>query len=476
MNAKHAQLLMALAWCGHAWAVELPKVWEDPLRTLPEVVLSDQRTSVDAIDLRCNWPAPAQQTTEVELSLGDAMDMALCHNQQVKASWAAIKIQAGAVGESRAAYLPTLNASVSNLQTTTRYPDGALPNTQVRGMTQYASLTWRLLDFGARSANAQAAQHALRAALASHDAAYQKVLTSVIGAYFDAVTAQAVGLARQQALRLAQETQQATQRRQQRGVSSESDGLQASAALARAELSYSRAQGDVKKANAVLLYVMGLPTQTDFRLPEEHMHAQETHLQELSLWLQEAQHNHPAIMAAYSQWAAAVAKTRAVQAEGLPSLDYTQNYYQNGYPNQGISATSSKVTTFGFALNVPLFEGFARTYKVATARAQAEQSEAQRQDTQQQVLMEVIKTHADAEAALENLKASYRLLAVSRAAVQSSQKRYEKGAADILELLTTQNALAEAQQERARCLAEWLSARWRLIASAGVLDKESWHH
>ena len=129
------------------------------------------------------------------------------------------------------------------------------------------------------------------------------------------------------------------------------------------------------------------------------------------------------------------------------------------------------VNTVGFTLNVPLFEGFARTYKLRGAQAQSEQSEAQLQDIELQVLMEVVKAHADAQSSFESLHASQKLLSASEAAVQSSHKRYEKGAADILELLSTQSALAEAQQERVRCLSDWRSARLRLMSSAGVLGK-----
>ncbi len=49
------------------------------------------------------------------------------------------------------------------------------------------------------------------AALASHDADLQKVLTSVVGAYFGAVTAQATLKARTQAVELATGTWHTTQ-------------------------------------------------------------------------------------------------------------------------------------------------------------------------------------------------------------------------------------------------------------------------
>ncbi len=70
-----------------------------------------------------------------------------------------------------------------------------------------------------------------------------------------------------------------------------------------------------------------------------------------------------------------------------------------------------------------------------------------------------------------SLQASQQLLRAAEASMHSSQKRYNKGAADILELLSTQNVLADAQQERVRCLSDWRSARLRLMSSAGVLGR-----
>lgn len=70
---------------------------------------------------------------------------------------------------------------------------------------------------------------------------------------------------------------------------------------------------------------------------------------------------------------------------------------------------------------------------------------------------------------LANLEASERLLNSARSAVRSLENRYAKGAADVLELLSTQSALSDALQERVRYLSEWRSTRLRLMASAGAL-------
>ncbi|HEV7814903.1 MAG TPA: TolC family protein, partial [Janthinobacterium sp.] len=52
-------------------------------------------------------------------------------------------------------------------------------------------------------------------------------------------------------------------------------------------------------------------------------------------------------------------------------------------------------------------------------------------------------------------------------------RKYAKGASDILDILNAQNALADARQERVTCVAEWRSARLRLLANTGQLGKTS---
>jgi outer membrane protein len=53
--------------------------------------------------------------------------------------------------------------------------------------------------------------------------------------------------------------------------------------------------------------------------------------------------------------------------------------------------------------------------------------------------------------------------------LQSARTILDRG--DILEFLSTQSALSDAQQERIRSLAEWRSARLRLLAAAGMLGR-----
>lgn len=120
---------------------------------------------------------------------------------------------------------------------------------------------------------------------------------------------------------------------------------------------------------------------------------------------------------------------------------------------------------------MPLFEGLSRTYKISGIEAQVEQRTAELQEVEQNILMEVVKAYADVTASQQNLQASDSLLLAARAALASAQRKFDKGAADILEMLHAQSALADADQERICCLSEWREAKLRLMATVGSLGK-----
>lgn len=452
-----------------ASGLDLAAPLTDPLGSLPNVIERGMALPGD----RETLPCPVQKDFAAPLALADAVDLALCNNPQIKAAWAAIKVQASAVGEARAAYLPTLSGTLSRLRTHTAYLGADVPATTTYGNRITGTLAWRLFDFGGREAGREAANSLLAAAIASHDAILQKTLAAVVQAYFDAQSAQALLTAKDQNEAIAGTTLATAQRRESRGVASHSDTLQAATASAKASLDKNRAMGAYQKALAVLVYAMGVMPQTHLILADDLKDQAELSARSLESWLAIAENTHPGILAARAQWAAAKQKIVATRSDGLPSVDFSANYYQNGYPGQGLTTTESRVGTLGLTLNFPLFEGFSRIYKTRGAEAQAQQREAELQDTKHNLLMEVVKTYADATASLRNLKAAHRLAEAAQESLDSSRRRYDKGAADILEILNAQAALSDAQQERICSLAEWRSARLRLLASTGLMGRDS---
>ena len=448
-------------------ALGIPDLLKDPLGVKPDR-LQTRTTLPEGSLISC----PTSVDLSQPLELGSAIDVALCSNPQIRSAWAAIKVQSGVLGEARAAYLPTMKVSVSRLANWNNSSSlfGTKDSFQT-GNQLYGTLTWRLLDFGGRSANNKAASQLLVAALAAHEASLQKTMTGVIQAYFDAMTAQSSFIARKKMVEIAERILAVTKRREDRGSVPLSDTLQALTALAKARLNEARAQGDFNKSLSLLVQAMGLAPGTPLRLPHNLELYQVDDVKDLDSCLHQAEENHPAIRVARAKLAADKAKITIARSEGMPSLDATASLSRNGYPNQGLSSINQSVTTAGVTLNLPIFEGFGRTYRIRGAQAQVEQSEAQLQETISQALAEVVKAHADALTSLGTLKATELLMAAAIQSLHSSLRRYDWHVADILEVLNSQSALADAEQERIRAVAEWRSARLRLLVESGLIGR-----
>lgn len=445
--------------------------WSDPLATRPPVLDHPRMLPGDAAELGCSASSPA----DGPLSLERAVDLALCNNPKIKDAWLGIKVQAAALGVAKASFLPTVSANLGREHSATGYPNSPVPSSTALGNTAYASLNWRLFDFGARAAERESANFLLVGAIQNHDAVLQKAMEDTIQAYFDAQSARAAWQAKEEGVRIASETLDSARRREGNGAMAHGDVLQAATAQARASLERNRALGDYRKACAVLVYMMGSPADSSIVLADIDTAADASPFlmqptkNDLDEWMREVQRTHPAILAARSQSEAARATVKATRASGLPTVDFSANYYKNGYPNQGISATGSHVGTVGISISFPIFTGFSYTYKVQQAEATAGQRETELIETEHVILTELVKAYSDASSALDSLDASSLLLTSAQEALSSSQRKYDKGAADIMEMLNSQKELADAKQERVRAISDWRSARLRLMAAAGQL-------
>jgi outer membrane protein len=368
----------------------------DPLRALPDNI--DQGVSLpgDTAPVACH----DKIGNSGPLTMAEAVDSALCNNPRIKAEWAAIRIQAGLVGEARAAYVPTLSGAVNVMRTRTAYPGSGIATSTVEGETINAALNWRLFDFGTRAGNRRYANSLLVAAMAHHGATLQKTLAEVVQAYSDAQTAGTTLQAKDEMERIARNTLEAAQRREAQGVVGRSDTLQATTALAKASLEKNRAQGAKQKALAVLAYVMGAPANSTLSLADDLQGSEAVDLRQLGDWLHQTRETHPAILSARAQLEAADHKVAATRTEGLPTVDFSAHYYQNGYPGQGMSSKDSQITTLGVSVSWPLFEGFARSYKIRGAEAAVEQRRAALQETEQSTLLEVVRSYAGCDGRL----------------------------------------------------------------------------
>lgn len=448
-------------------AADFPYLFKDPLGV--EEKLPKDAGQAGQRELKKDFSVP--------LTLDEAVDLALSGNPRIKSSWGDIKIQAGLLGESYGAYLPTLSGGVNWADDSIKYSDSRYASTHTNKYTWQVSAGWKLFDFGGRSANRSYAEQLLASALASHDAMLQSVLADLVQAYFDAITAHAGLSAKTRVEELAYRTYQSALDREGKGALSKSDTLRAKTAHARAVLDKNRAEGQYYKSLAVLRGQLGIAPDGALSVPVGLDDASSKGIieKQLAELLEEARKQHPAILSAQKQLDAANEHLTVVKASGLPTVSLSTTYYQNTRQGEAVTASGARETTVILGISIPLFEGFTTTYKIMGERSRIEKQSAVLADAEQKVARDIITAHADAVAAYRNLGASLALLETAGQSLEVSQRKYDKGAADLSEVLSTQTALAEASAERVQCLADWNKSRLQLLAAIGRLDRNFTH-
>lgn len=411
--------------------------------------------------LTASPPSPCQTLDPGrELTLADAIDGALCANPQSREAWANARVQAAQVGVARAAYLPSLNATAATARVRTE--DASRDQRSIA-----ASLSWLILDFGGRAAGLESARQLLAAANATQDATVQSLLLATLQAYYQT---QALGASREAALaseRAAETSFRAAEARYKAGSAAPADQLQARTAWSQAQLNRIAVEGRLKTALGALNTLMGRDAQRPLLLAALAQGALPANFeQDLDALVAEARRRRPDLMAAAAQTQAARAGIDGARAAHLPSLSL--GLTASDTHNAGLGDTRGG--TVGLTLNVPLFAGFATTYKVRAAEAQAESRAAVQERLNLQVAQDVWNAYQALVTATQTTRSSADLLASAEQSDKVARGRYQAGVGSLLDLLNAQSALASARQQRVQSLFDWNVSRAALAQSMGALD------
>lgn len=417
-----------------------------------------------------------QEDVPQPLSLRVAVELALCRNPQTQQAWAIARSQAAQIGVARSGYLPTISVALSNTQDWVNSDKS--PATTQFANGQNATLNWLLLDLGSRSANIEQAKKSFAAALASHDNTIQSVFTSTAQAYYEAWAASAAAQAAVETVNSAREALAAATTKRDIGAGTEAERLQAKAALSQATLAHIRADGARNIAVGTLAANLAMDARSPLQLmPDPAISAATTEydpihdkvMGELDALITGTLANHPAVVAAEAQLAAAQAKLNAVRSEGLPYLSLNASHYTNGRPNTPLTSSQTDESLTSLTLTVPIFEGYGRNYKIRDAEAQVEAKARELAAAQAQTSLEAWKNHQTLLIETSAMSASQDMVNAAQESVDAARFRYQSGATDILEVLTTQKDLGSARQERIRSLSAWRIARLKLLSSLGRL-------
>jgi outer membrane protein TolC len=422
-------------------------------------------------------PTGQQTGATLDLSISDAIDRALKYNLGV--------IESGETERSaRAVRLRNLNALLPNLSARlnasleqidlkaqgfgltipgVRIPTviGPFAVQDVRAYVSQDVFNWSYIK------NWKSAAESERASQYSYKRDRDLVVLTAGGAYLlvisDAATTEAVRARVQTAQTLYDND--VDQNRQ--GVIASIDVLRARVELQTEQQRLISAQNQLAIDKLALARVIGLPNAQEFRLTDAVPYAS---LENITLdgSLKEARMTRGDYLSAQAQVRAAELTRQAAVAENYPSVSLDTNYGIIGSPNFG---TSHGTFSFGFGVNIPIFQGSRVEADKLQADSALEQRKAELADLGGRIDEEI-------RTAFLNLESSSQLVTVAKSNVElanqtltQAQDRFRAGIADNLEVVQAQETVASANQSYIASSYSFNVAKLSLTFALGVADQ-----
>jgi len=435
----------------------------DPLSTQAEL---PPAISPEYLDAETGGVCAGVNTQKV-LSLADAAEAALCNNPQTSEAYANAKIQAAQLGVAKSAYYPTVT-DIVGLNSNVVIPSSSNPRgNPYSNLNNSLAASYLLYDFGNRDANVENARQLLQAASATQNATVQNVLLSAIKAYYQVQADLAALFATQETEHFNQESLNAAQAKYKAGVSTPADKLQAQTAFAQATLNRITAEGKLKTDYGILANVMGLSANTTLRLAASNTQTIPNDIeQNISALIDFAHLRRPDLVASEAQIEAAKASIKASQAASKPSITLGLSNNQQS----GTNITGNNNTALGLTVSIPLFSGYADSYKIHAAEATEALRAAQRDQLRLQISLDVWTAYQNLHTATETIKSAEVLVISAKESQQVAFGRYKAGVGNIIDTLNAQTALANANQEKIQAVLNWNIAKSTLAQSVGTLD------
>jgi outer membrane protein len=250
------------------------------------------------------------------------------------------------------------------------------------------------------------------------------------------------------------------------GVATRSDSLRGVIQVGNAQLALITAQSNEEAANAALTRIVGssVPVTADPASVQENMAALPDSAQ-----LAELARNGPAVQQAQASLDAAEENRKAARGQYLPSLNLSYSRSGTGTdPRFGLGSDPFNYSgRLAFSLSYPLFNNFQREEDVVRARVAEVNAQANLRDSQLGAVQLLTQSIGALRGASQRVAVQVASVAAAQEDVRVQQQRYNIGASTLLDLITSQAALATAEQALIQARYDYRIARAQLEALIG---------
>jgi outer membrane protein len=250
------------------------------------------------------------------------------------------------------------------------------------------------------------------------------------------------------------------------GVATRSDSLRGVIQIGNAQLALITAQSNKEAADAALTRLVGseVPVTADPASVQENMAALPD-----SAELATLAKRGPAVQQAEANVQALEEQTKASKATYLPSLSASYSRTGSGTDKRfGLGNDPFSYNgRLSFSLSYPVFNNFQREEQVVRARVAETNAQVTLRDTQLAAQQSLTQNIGALRSASQRVAVQVASVAAAEEDVRVQQQRYNIGASTFLDLITSQAALATAQQALIQARYDYRIARAQLEALIG---------
>lgn len=419
-------------------------------------------------------PAQPFSTQPVRLSLQDTVARGLKTNLGLIVSETGHNVSTALRLRALSALLPQVSAGAhEELLKTSFQPIGAqrlnLPDTL--GPYTYGSLSMEVeqtvFDLS-KLQNLRAARAETRVSEAAVEDARNIVVLASASAYLQMAASASRVQQVQAELETAKTFETLMANRVRREVSPEIDSLRAQVLRQTAEQRLKMAQVRLEKDQLVLTRIIGLAPGQAVTLTDavRYVAAPEHSLDQM---LEESATHRQDLKSAQARLDMAIAEVKAQRAERLPVIAMNAAY-------GGVGVTMGnlhEIYSVSGTIRMPIFTGRRIESQIAEAQAQMERRRAEYEDLRARVGYDIRTAVLDLDAAQKSVAVATANLDLSRRGWKQASDRFEAGVSPSIELVTAQQAVAEAEDNYVASLYAHGMAKLAVIRAMGTAEHDA---
>lgn len=397
-----------------------------------------------------------------ELSVKEAISIALHKNTQLLKTANELQSYESGVKASYGNFLPNLNASggfnwSKTYGGTIFYQGGEIPSPPRESRNYSASISSGVVLFDGLSNFAQLTQskNNLEAARLNLERVKQDIVFQTISFYYQVINAQQQLKVKEEDVKYNQKNLETITERNKLGGATLADVYLQQVQAGNADLALIQAKNNLETAKSNLLYYLGL------NVFEKYIYSDTLTSSESQILKSDTTENYEDL----SRLAEQALETRVDYKSAKLSLESAYNgitiarsgHYPNLSLGGSISSNSNDLNFndlwdsrrygIGLQLNIPIFSGFSVSNQVQIAEVTAEDRKYDLDDLQRQIKRNIQKTYLDLQAAAKALGVSENNVKSARENLKIEQEKYSLGSGKLLDVLVANTNYTTAQSD-----------------------------